>query len=96
MLIFDKDFEIYLVDVKEGHDNFIISKKITHVYYILEGEGSFEVDGEKTEVKSGVLVEVPRNVEYAYSGKMKLLLFMSPPWFEGNEDITKKNPNVNS
>lgn len=90
----DRDFEVYLVEVKQGHDNYIISKKITHVYYILGGEGSFDVGGEKYDVKEGSFIEVPPNVEYAYSGKMKLLLIMKPPWFEGNEEVTRPNPDV--
>jgi len=72
----------------------LISKKITHIYFILEGEGFFDINGEKKEVKKGMLVEVPPNVEYVYSGKMKLLLITNPPWFEGNEEFTKDNPAV--
>lgn len=90
----NKDVEIYYVDVKSGHDNFIISKKITHVYYILEGTGVFEINGQQIRVKLETLVEVPPNIEYTYSGAMKLLLIMNPPWYKGNETITKKNPSV--
>jgi len=86
--------EIYFVDVKRGHDTYFISKKCTHIYYVIEGEGFFDIDGLKHEVKPGMLVEVPPNVEYTYSGRMKLLLLMNPPWFKGNEEITKKNPSV--
>jgi len=90
----NKEIEIYFVDVKKGHDTYIISKKITHIYYVLEGEGFFDIGGGKTQVKPGMLIEVPPNIEYSYSGKMKVLLIMSPPWFKGNEEITKKNPSV--
>ncbi len=89
-----KDIEIYFVDVKEGHDNYIISKKITHIYYVLEGSGFFEIEGIRHDARQGTLIEVPPNVEYTYSGRMKLLLVMSPPWFKDNEIITKKNPSV--
>lgn len=43
-----------------------------------------------------MLVEVPPNVEYSYSGTMKLLLIGNPRWFKGNEEITKRNPDVAS
>ena len=90
----NSNVEIYFVDVKQGHDTYILSKKCTHIYYVIEGEGVFDIDGSKYEVKTGMLVEVPPNVEYTYSGEMKLLLIMNPAWFKGNEEITKKNPSV--
>jgi len=90
----NKEFEVYFVNVEKGHDNFIVSKKITHLYYIIEGKGYFTIEGNRYDVGPGVVVEVPPNVEYTYSGTMELLLIMSPPWFEGNEQVTKKNPDV--
>lgn len=90
----NSNVEIYLVDVKQGHNTYIISKKCMHIYYVIQGDGFFDIDGLKHEVKPGILVEVPPNVEYTYSGRMKLLLIMNPPWFKGNEEITKKNPSV--
>lgn len=90
----NENLEVNFVDVKRGHDNYIISKKITHIYYILEGEGFFDIDGEKIQVKPRMMVEVPPNIEYAYSGEMKILLIMNPPWFKENEIITRNNPFV--
>ncbi|MFH1978117.1 MAG: hypothetical protein ABIJ92_02225 [Candidatus Aenigmatarchaeota archaeon] len=95
-LLENKNVEVYFVDVKMGHDNYIISKKITHIYFVIEGEGFFDISGTKFDVKLGDFIEVPPNKEYCYSGKMKLLLIMNPPWFEGNEEITKKNLLLNS
>lgn len=86
--------EIYFVDVKQGHDTYLISKKCSHIYYVLEGKGFFDIENKKHQVKSGMLIEVSPNIEYTYSGKMKLLLIMNPPWFKGNDKITKKNPSV--
>jgi len=88
------DVEVYFVDVVQGHETYFISKKCTHIYYVIEGEGFFDINDKKHDAKQGMLIEVPPNVEYTYSGKMKLLLIMSPPWFKGNEEITKKNPSV--
>jgi mannose-6-phosphate isomerase-like protein (cupin superfamily) len=90
----NSNVEVYFLDVKQGHEAYFISKKCTHIYYVIEGEGFFDIDGSKHEAKSGMLFELPPNVEYTYSGKMKLLLIMNPPWFEGNEEIIKKNPSV--
>ena len=41
----NKNLEIYYLDVLQGHDNFIISKKCIHIYYVLEGTGIFKIKG---------------------------------------------------
>jgi mannose-6-phosphate isomerase-like protein (cupin superfamily) len=88
------NIEMHMVDIKTGHNTYIISKKCTHIYYIVEGSGTFDIDGKMIKVSTGNLIEVPPNVKYTYSGKMKALLIMDPPWFEGNEEILEKNPDV--
>ncbi len=90
----NKNVEVYFVNVNKGHDTYIISKKITHIYYILEGQGLFDINNKKYKVKPNMLIEVPANIEYTYSGNMELLLIMNPAWFQGNERIVKKNPAV--
>ena len=79
-----KDLEIYYVEVEKGHDTFMISKKITRIYYILEGSGHFIIGDDRYDVSPGMLVEVPPKIEYCYSGKMTLLAFSTPRWFSGN------------
>src|SRR5271154_5184609 len=76
-----KDLEIYYIEVEKGHDTFMVSKRITRVYYVLSGSGFFTIGGGRYDVSAGVLVEVPRKVEYCYSGKMKLIGFCRPRWF---------------
>ena len=41
-----------------------------------------------------MLVEVLPKVEHSYSGKMKLIGFCKPRWFDGNDRHTKWNPDV--
>jgi SAM-dependent methyltransferase len=89
-----KDLDVYYVEVEKGHDVFMISKRIVRVYYILSGRGSFTIDGQKYDVSSGMLVEVPPKVEYCYSGKMTLIVLSRPRWFSGNDTFTKWNPDV--
>ena len=89
-----QELDIHYVDVETGHDTFFISKKLTLIYYIIEGRGYFTIENQKYVVEPGLLVEVPPNVEYSYSGTMKLLLISNPRWFKGNEVVTKKNPDV--
>jgi mannose-6-phosphate isomerase-like protein (cupin superfamily) len=90
----DQDIALHLVDVRKGHDTFIISKTLTRFYYIIEGIGVFIVDNQKYDVAPGLLVEVPPGIEYSYSGTMKIFLVSHPRWFEGNERTTKKNEDV--
>jgi SAM-dependent methyltransferase len=89
-----KDLEVYYVEVEKGHDVFMISKKITRIYYILSGSGYFTIGNHKYDVGPGRLVEIPPKVEYCYSGKMTLLAFSKPRWFSGNDRFTKWNPDV--
>src|SRR5215831_12498300 len=79
-----KDLEIYYIEVETGHDAFMVSKKITRTYYIINGNGYFTIDNRRYGVSSGMLVEVPPKVEYSYSGKMRLLAVPKPRWFSGN------------
>lgn len=90
----NRNIEVSIIDSTKGHDTFVISKKCTHIYYILKGSGHFEIADRKYKAKAGDLVEVPPKIEYTYSGKMKIILIMNPPWFAGNEKITKHNPEV--
>jgi len=89
-----KDLEIYYVEVEKGHDTFMISKKITRIYYILSGRGHFTIGADKYDVNPGMLIEVPPKIEYCYSGKMTLLAVSTPRWFSGNDTFTKWNPDV--
>lgn len=90
----DEDFAVHLLDVQKGHDTFMISKALTRLYYIIEGAGAFTIDNQKYDVVPGLIVEVPPGVEYSYSGSMRILLVSHPRWFEGNERMTRNNPDV--
>jgi chemotaxis methyl-accepting protein methylase/mannose-6-phosphate isomerase-like protein (cupin superfamily) len=89
-----KDLEIYYIEVEKGHDSFIVSKRVTRVYYVLSGSGYFTIGDCRYDVGPGMLVEVPPRVEYSYSGKMKLIAVCKPRWSNGNDTHTKWNPDV--
>lgn len=86
--------EVCHIDVTQGHDTFQISRKISRIYYVLSGTGYFTIAGRRDEVAPGMVVEVPPGTEYSYSGTMRLIAFMSPRWFAGNDTATKWNPDV--
>jgi len=90
----DQDFAVHLLEVYKGHDTFMISKALTRIYYLIEGSGAFTIDNQKYAVTVGLVVEVPPGVEYSYSGSMKMLLVSHPRWFQGNELVTRINPDV--
>src|SRR5260370_30643920 len=72
----------------------MVSKRSTRVYYVLSGSGFFTIGDCRYDVRGGMLVEVPRKVEYSYSGKMKLIGISKPRWFSGNDRHTRWNPDV--
>jgi SAM-dependent methyltransferase len=89
-----KDLDVYYIESEKGHDVFMVSRRITRTYYVIQGSGYFIIENERYPVSAGVLVEVPPGVEYSYSGKMTLLGFCTPRWFGGNDTFTRWNPDV--
>ena len=51
-----------------------------------EGEGTFIIDNDEYIVKKGDIVEIPKNIEFTYIGKMKLL-FISVPAYTDEDFI---------
>jgi hypothetical protein len=86
--------EMYYAEVEKGHDVFMVSKKITRTYYVVQGSGYFTIDDQRYDVGPGMVIEVPPKVEYCYSGKMVLFILSRPRWFRGNDTFTKWNPDV--
>ncbi len=89
-----QNVDVYYIEVEKGHDTFMISRKIKRIYYVLIGTGYFTIDNQEYDVRPGLLVEVPPGVEYCYSGKMTLIGFATPAWFDGNDTHTRWNPDV--
>jgi len=78
-----------LIDCKEGHFEEFYDKKSTYIYYILEGKGTFYLNGKSTEVKATDVIVVKPNTKIYYIGKMKILLTVTPAWKEENEVHTR-------
>lgn len=74
-----------LVDCEKGHFQEFYDKKSTFIYYIMEGEGTFYLDGEPTKVKATDLIVAKPNTKIYYLGKMKMLLTVTPAWQPENE-----------
>jgi len=79
-LIKNEKIEVDYIDSKTGHGGRVVSDLMTHIYYILEGEGDFEIDGNIFHASVGDLVEILPNHSFDYKGKMKMMLIMNPPF----------------
>ena len=87
--------EVYFEEVHGGHDQFVAGKGLLHMYYILEGEGTFQFDDGEKPVKAGQMVEIPEGVKFAFYGSMKTFILIAQSdklvvelWQQANVVIT--------
>lgn len=60
-------------------------KHMTEVYYILEGEGAIELDGESVPVRAGSAVLIKPGTRHRGRGQMRILIICVPPFEKGDE-----------
>jgi len=77
--------EFSIIETENGHETKIIEKECIFSYYILEGTGVFEIDGQKEQCDKGDLVVIPKGLPFQYAGAMKMLLISVPWWFPEQE-----------
>ena len=53
-------------------------ERTDEIYYVLAGSGWMTLDGEKIELRSGVIVYVPRGVKHKAWGELKVLVVCIP------------------
>jgi len=85
-----KRLGLYIEVSHKGLDKYVYDKESTHIYYVLEEKGKFSINNEIFDVKEGDVIEAPARIEFTYSGKMKLLLIMTPDFKPENDVDTKK------
>jgi len=56
------------------------------IYYILEGEGYFEINDQKERCIKGDLVVIPAGSKFKYIGKFKMLLITTPAFYPEQEE----------
>lgn len=81
----NKNVELVYIEVEEGHFEEFYHKTSTFVYYVIEGEGTFYLNGEAVPAKASDVIVVPPTTKIYYLGKMKLNLITTPAWTEENE-----------
>jgi mannose-6-phosphate isomerase-like protein (cupin superfamily) len=70
---------LHLVDISEdarAHYH----EKLTEIYYVLEGEGHIELDGEMVPVRPGSAVMIFPGTRHRAVGKLKVLNIPVPPF----------------
>jgi len=53
-------------------------ERTDEIYYVLDGQGSMQLDGEEIELKKDVTVYVPRGVKHRAWGNLKVLVICIP------------------
>lgn len=67
-------------EAERGHLEQFYNQTSTFIYYILEGEGKFFLDGEEVPVQAGDLLVISPNTKIYYLGRLKLTLTTVPAW----------------
>ncbi|MBU4246333.1 MAG: hypothetical protein ABIF85_02090 [Nanoarchaeota archaeon] len=76
-----------IIETEKGHETRIREKECTFHYFIIEGAGNFEIDGNVKSCQKGDLVIVRKGAAFKYTGKMKMLLVSQPWWNPEQEEI---------
>ena len=61
-----------------GTNKKVVNKRGDALYYVIEGSGSFNIDGEELLVEIGDLVYIPKGTPYFDKGNLVMLSFNSP------------------
>jgi len=60
-------------------------KKMTEIYYVLEGEGFVELNGEDVAVRPGSAVLIKPGTFHRGKGRMRILVVCIPPYDKSDE-----------
>ena len=68
----DQIASIHLVDISEDAQTHY-HKKLTEIYYVVEGHGEMELDGQRVPVQPGSTILIKPGCRHRAIGKMKIL-----------------------
>lgn len=80
----DKIASLHVVDIKQDSETHY-HKKLTEIYYILEGTGEMELDGERFPVQAGDSILIKPGCRHRAIGTLKLLN-VPVPAFDPNDE----------
>jgi quercetin dioxygenase-like cupin family protein len=73
---------VHAVDIDGARAHY--HRRATELYYVLEGEGTVELDGVEHPVRTGSLVHIPPGVVHGARGRMRVLVTGIPDIAEGD------------
>jgi mannose-6-phosphate isomerase-like protein (cupin superfamily) len=74
---------LHVVEIREAKVHY--HKETTEYYYILEGEGALELEGERVPVRAGSAAYIPPGVRHRAIGDLVVLNVVIPPFRPGDE-----------
>jgi mannose-6-phosphate isomerase-like protein (cupin superfamily) len=80
------DFSAAVIDIDGKHGK-IKCPSEDRVYFILEGEGTFIIDGKEERVSKDDVILVPKNTPYDIAGTMRFFLLCTPE-FRSEHDVS--------
>lgn len=81
MTIYSADkANLVLQETTKGHEEEFYHTKSTFIYYIIEGKGSWFIEGKEYKVKKGDVITIEPKKKFYYKGKLKQLLITVPPY----------------
>ena len=66
----------HVVDIDGSREHY--HKRITEIYYVLDGEGALRLDGVEHPIRKGSLVHIPPGVVHGAVGRMRVLVVGIP------------------
>ena len=73
-------------ETEKGHAEEFIHHKSAFIYYILEGRGTWVIEGEEHEAGAGDVVIVPPGKRIYFRGNLKQICVTSPAWEQEQEE----------
>src|SRR3989338_6143783 len=81
----NEKFSAALIEIN-GHHGRTKSTKEDRIYYILKGNGTFEISGKESEVIEGDTILIEKNTPYDIKGKMTFFMICTPK-FDATHDM---------
>lgn len=78
---------VLIIETETGHETTIIEHECDFIYYVLDGDGYFEINGTREACSTGDLVVIPAGAKFTYKGKLRMLLVNTPAWTEEQEEV---------
>lgn len=88
--ISNKEISICFVDISGERSTFCMLDKSTIFYYVIEGNGEFQINDDFISINKGDLIEILPKQKYSYKGNLKMLEIQSNEFDEKEVHEYKK------